>query len=151
MRKIEGNLSTIFNVELNDITEIGEVDNSPKNEIIIESPKDKDVDFSAARENIISTINKSASVLDHAISVAKQSDHPRAFEVVSDLMRTIVDMNKNLLEIHKQKKTLDTSDPDQPKTVTNNNTVFLGSTNELSKLIAKMNKGELPDNSSPSD
>jgi len=84
-------------------------------------------------------IGKGNEAADHIIAVAKQSDHPRAFEVVSGLLKNLADMNKDLLEVQKRKQDL------QPK-VTNNTqnlnidkAVFVGSTAELLKQL-KENK-----------
>ena len=70
-----------------------------------------DADF--ARQNLRDLIGKGNEAADHIIAVAKQSDHPRAFEVVSGLLKNLADMNKDLLEVQKRKQDL------QPK-VTNN-------------------------------
>jgi hypothetical protein len=96
-----------------------------------------DADF--ARQNLRDLIGKGNEAADHIIAVAKQSDHPRAFEVVSGLLKNLADMNKDLLEVQKRKQDL------QPK-VTNNTqnlnidkAVFVGSTAELLKQL-KENK-----------
>jgi hypothetical protein len=98
---------------------------------------DDDADF--ARQNLRDLIGKGNEAADHIIAVAKQSDHPRAFEVVSGLLKNLADMNKDLLEVQKRKQDL------QPK-VTNNTqnlnidkAVFVGSTAELLKQL-KENK-----------
>jgi hypothetical protein len=79
--------------------------------------------------------------LSHAIEVAKQSEHPRAFEVVGNLMKQIADINTQLMDLHQQKQKLDAPAKGESK-VTNNNAIFVGSTSELNKLINKMSKGE---------
>ena len=66
------------------------------------------------------------------LDVAKASEHPRAYEVVSTIMKTLVDANKDLVSMSEKKA------KDQPKEenaqVTNNN-LFVGSTADLQKLI----------------
>ena len=72
--------------------------------------------------------------MDTLIELAKASEHPRAFEVVSQLTKTLVDANKDLLDIQKKVKDLKkTEKEDQPKNVTN--ALFIGSTAELQKLV----------------
>ena len=68
------------------------------------------------------------------IDLAKASEHPRAFEVVSQLTKTLVDANKDLLDIQKKVKDLKKEDEkEQPQQVTN--ALFVGSTAELQKMI----------------
>ena len=51
-------------------------------------------DFEYARENIKSLINNGSDAIDEIIKIAKAGDNPRAFEVVSLLLKTVADMNK---------------------------------------------------------
>ena len=66
------------------------------------------------------------------MDVARASEHPRAYEVVATLMKTIVDANKDLLDVSKKKRDMMQSDDDTPKTVNNN--LFV-STAELQKML----------------
>ena len=93
-----------------------------------------DSDYKYARENLYGVIEKGTDALDTLIELAKASEHPRAFEVVSQLTKTLVDANKDLLDIQKKVKDLKKSEKeDQPKNVTN--ALFIGSTAELQKLV----------------
>jgi len=93
-----------------------------------------DSDYKYARENLYGVIEKGTEALDTLIELAKASEHPRAFEVVSQLTKTLVDANKDLLDIQKKVKDLKkTEKEDQPKNVTN--ALFIGSTAELQKLV----------------
>jgi len=68
------------------------------------------------------------------LEIAKSSEHPRAFEVVNQLMKTMSDAQKDLLEVKKRQKELETPDKQEgPTTV--NNSLFVGSTEELLKMI----------------
>jgi len=90
-------------------------------------------DFEYARGNMIAVIEKGQEALGDILQIAQQSQQPRAFEVVSDLVKTLAQTNKDLLELMKQKK--DIENKDGPKTVNNN--LFVGSTAELLKLMKK--------------
>jgi len=82
------------------------------------------------------------SALQSALDVAQSSEHPRAFEVVGNLMKQLADVNQQLLDLHRQKQKLDEpTTKDDPKKVTNN-AIFVGSTAELNKLIKNMTKGD---------
>jgi len=91
-------------------------------------------DYNFARDNMYDVIEKGTEALDYLLELAKQSEHPRAFEVVSTLTKTIVDANKDLLEVQKKLKDLTAEEKtDQPQNVTN--ALFVGSTADLQKLI----------------
>jgi hypothetical protein len=90
-------------------------------------------DFEYARGNLIAAIEALTSIVD----VAGMSQHPRAYEVVATLLKTVADANKDLLELQKRKKDL-TGISSTPTTVNNN--LFVGSTAELQRLIKKQNE-----------
>jgi len=97
---------------------------------IIESNKTQiDDDSEFARQNIRTLIEKGNDAIDNLLMVAKQSDHPRAYEVAANMLKSLTDMNKDLMEIQKRKKEL------QPKETNNSinveKAVFIGSTKEL--------------------
>ena len=95
---------------------------------------DLDSDFATARNNLHQIINQGSDALEEALIVAKTSEHPRAFEVVGQLIKTLVDANKDLLDIQKKLKDLKKVDEkDVPQTI--NNSIFVGSTSELQQLI----------------
>jgi hypothetical protein len=110
------------------------------NEVITGSSTNKiESDYDSSRDNLRDILEKGKIALDHAIDVAKQSEHPRAFEVVGNLMKQLADINQQLMDIHQQKKKLDEpSKGEQSKQVTNNNAIFVGSTSDLNKMIKKM-------------
>ena len=95
-------------------------------------------DFEYARGNLIAVIEKGQEALSGIVDVAGMSQHPRAYEVVATLVKTVADANKDLLELQKRKKELTGIDPQGPTTVNNN--LFVGSTAELQKLIKKQNE-----------
>lgn len=97
-------------------------------------------DYNYARDNLYNIIEKGNSALEDIMDIAKQSESARAFEVVTNLIKTMVDANKDLLELAKKKKELDkTEEPDQTN-VTNNN-LFVGSSAELLKMIKDNSHG----------
>jgi hypothetical protein len=123
MKNINQKLSEALNIEPIEI--LPAVEASPSN------PIDDDAEF--ARQNLRDLIEKGNDAANHIIAVAKQSDHPRAFEVVAGMLKNLSDMNKDLLEIQKRKQDL------QPKITQNNinvdKAVFVGSTADLIKQL----------------
>jgi len=142
--KQDDNLSKVFGIEP---LKQGEVI-SGGNEIVPTSNKlgeNADYDYDSARNNLHKLLNQGQDALYHALEIAKQSEHPRAFEVVGNLMKQLADTNEQLLALSERKQKLDlprqNADGPPTKQVTNN-AIFVGSTTELSNLIKNMNKGE---------
>jgi hypothetical protein len=99
-------------------------------------------DFESARINLHRVIDGGMEAINRLGELADQSQSARVYEVYSTLMKTIVDANKDLLEI--QKKIRDISAADAPmneKAQTINNNLFVGSTAELQNVIERM-RGE---------
>jgi len=94
---------------------------------------EKNDDYEYARRNLYDVIEKGNNALEDIMDVAKQSESPRAYEVVTNLIKTMVDANKDLLQLAKTRKELEAKDPEAAK-VTNNN-LFVGSSAELLKMI----------------
>ena len=90
-------------------------------------------DYDFARKNLKDIIYRGTQALDNIIDVADQSESPRAYEVVSNLIGQLTDANKKLLELASQKKKLQDIRADEPKTVNNN--LFVGSSADLLKMI----------------
>ena len=95
---------------------------------------DLERDYKYARENMYGIIEKGSSALDELVAVAQASEHPRAYEVVAQLVKTLTDANRNLLAIQKDVKDLNAEVQQRgPTSVTN--ALFVGNTAELQKLI----------------
>jgi dTDP-D-glucose 4,6-dehydratase len=138
-KTVEEKLDVVFNLSDSEYSEseIVPIDNVENNiEIVNPSNTDTDDDFEYARENIRDTIDKASSALDGILHLAKEAEHPRAYEVASGLVKTLVDANKDLLELRKKKKDIEKEEPKNETNVTNNS-LFIGSTAELQKLISK--------------
>jgi hypothetical protein len=98
-------------------------------------------DFEYARENMMEVINKGQETLFDLMDVAKQSQHPRAYEVLATMMNTMVGASKALLDLQAKKKKIMEDDPSaSPQQVTNN--LFVGSTAELQKYLKQHKDGE---------
>jgi endoglucanase Acf2 len=116
------------------ITKTGEVINDTTNKV--------EADYDTTRNNLRILLQQGQEALQKSLDVAMQSEHPRAFEVVGNLMKQLADINQQLLDIHQQKQKLDGPKETARREVTNNNVIFTGSTAELNKLIKNMAKGE---------
>lgn len=109
---------------------------------IVETPVKDSVEDDAdyARKNLRNLIEKGNSAVDNIIEIAKQSEHPRAFEVAAGMLKNLADMNKDLMEIQKRKRDLSPVDTSAgAKNINVDKAVFVGSTAELVKML-KSNK-----------
>jgi hypothetical protein len=137
--KIDDNLSEIFNMApIEKVT--GELIVAETGEIIQSQEQKVESDYDKTRQNLLALLAKGEDALTTALAVAKQSEHPRAFEVVGNLMKQVADINSQLMELHQQKQKID--EPKGGAKSVTNNAIFVGSTSELNKLIDKMNKGD---------
>ena len=120
---------------ISDSLGIEPLDNSAKITQIIPAIKaQNNNDYEYARQNLYDIIEKGNNALEHIVDIAKQSESARAFEVVTNLIKTMAETNKDLLQLAKTKKDLEKSDMIPDKQVTNNN-LFVGSSAELLKMI----------------
>lgn len=103
------------------------------------APDNQEEDYKYARDNFYNVIEKGTQALEDMLDVAKASEHPRAYEVVSTLMKTLVDANKDLVSMSEKKKK--DGEPDNGKPVTNNN-LFVGSTSELQQMLKQIRDGD---------
>ena len=115
---------------------------SPKvNEVQVIKPEknnerkaDIENDYKYARENLYNAIERGSDALDELVELAKQSQSPRAFEIVGQMIKTLTDANKDLLEVQKKVKDLQKEEQSKgPNSVTN--ALFVGNTAELQKML----------------
>ena len=95
--------------------------------------QEDETDFQYARENLYNLIERGQDGLEELLEIAKQSQHPRAFEVVGQMIDKLANTNKELLNLHKTKKDIQAEKTSGPTNVTN--ALFVGSTSELQKLL----------------
>jgi riboflavin synthase alpha subunit len=129
---------------LEDEFELAKIDSSGGEIIstdIQESTKnlDLDKDYKEVRDNLKNIVKKGTEAIDGISLVASETQHPRAYEVLATLIKSVADVNKDIMSIHKQMKDIK-GEKEQPKvtpTVTNNSIHFVGSTKELQDLVKK--------------
>tara|TARA_B100001750_G_scaffold52833_1_gene40101 strand:- start:1894 stop:2304 length:411 start_codon:yes stop_codon:yes gene_type:complete len=94
-------------------------------------------DYDFSRDQYHKLIDKGNDALEELLAVAKESESARAYEVTAQLVRTLSDTTKELLELQKTKKEIEKEVKD-PQTV--NNSLFIGSTKELQDLLLEKKK-----------
>jgi len=90
-------------------------------------------DYETSRDTYLELIESGKQGLDLMIEVARESEHPRAFEVLSGMIKNVADVTDKLMDLNKKHKDIK-QDPKTDKEVTNNN-VFIGSTTDLQRLL----------------
>ena len=102
-------------------------------ELVIPQDKDVEIDFDTGRENLYKMLKKGNDAIDGILALAKEGEHPRAYEVAGQLIKTVADMSKDLMTMQEKLKKLKEIANTGPKSVTN--ALFVGSTTELQKLL----------------
>ena len=128
MKNMES-LNTLFNIAPVDSSELVLPVSNRENE--------KDDDYQLARQTLRKIIIKGEDTLDEMINLAKNSEHPRTYEVAGQLIKTMSDVAKDLLHLQKQVKDIETPYKNQGQIGNQTNNVFVGSTDELLKLLKK--------------
>lgn len=121
---------------LNDVID-GEIIESTNKAVNTEATK-LDLDYNYARDNFYTVIEKGTRALEDLLDVASQSQHPRAYEVIATTIKTLIDANKDLVELTIKKQQADSNDPLSSPSKVVNNTLFVGTTSDLQKLLRDM-------------
>jgi hypothetical protein len=109
----------------------------PSNDVII---KDTEDDYEFARAHIKKLILASDDAIDRLHELATDAEHPRAFEVLTAMIKNTADMNASLLDLVKNRKKIVQEpvggvSPSSPSNVTTNNSIFVGTTADLQKFL----------------
>jgi len=105
-----------------------------KPERLIDIDHDVKKDYDYTRGQLYDVIEKGQEALSGILDVANNTDHPRAYEVAGQLVKSVSDAAEKLIELQKKMQDLEEG-PKSKQKITNNNALFVGSTAELSKLI----------------
>lgn len=140
MSIIDDKLSKVFNSENMKVEEYTNLEFLSPREAVNEKENTIATDFNTSRANLHNLLVKGEEALKHSLEIAKQSEHPRAFEVVGNMIKQLADVNQQLLDLHKQQSDIGRLNKTDTKTVNNN--VFIGSTNELNKIIKNYKETE---------
>jgi len=135
--KTEESLNKIFDIETSD-KPIATLET--KELAIVSEEETRDEDFSKARDTLSNLIDTNDDVLRDLIHIAKNSEHPRSFEVAGQLIKIQADMAKDLIDIHSKRKQVDGEEAKASKIQTQNNIVFQGSTDELMRAMLQKEK-----------
>jgi hypothetical protein len=106
----------------------------------VEQAHDTEEDFEYSRDKLKGLIGRAEEAIDAAMSLAMEAEHPRAFEVVSQMIKNTSDITTELLKLQKTRKELHKeAEPHEGHGAggVTNNAIFVGSTKELQKFLKK--------------
>lgn len=126
---VNKNLAKLFSVPYND--NLPQKSSNPGGTFDVENFQK---DYAYVQSNLKDLIGSGNEALESALKVAMESDSPRAFEVVAILLKTMADLNNNVLDVHKKAKDTTGNKVEVKQT---NNSVFVGSTKDLQNLLNK--------------
>ena len=123
---------------LNEVLGVSEP--TPK-EVVVSKPipkpsddlDDVDADYKYQRDNFYNLIEKGQDAIQGILNVAKESDHPRGYEVAGNLIKQVAEVTEKLGDLQEKMKKLKEVPNSAPKNVTN--ALFVGSTAELQKML----------------
>ena len=129
--------------ELNDAFNVsGEIVSTESTEVGITKPEkhersDIERDYDYTRGNLYSIIEKGQEAIDGILELAQESEMPRAYEVAGQLIKSVSDATDKLMDLQKKLKDVEEEKQKGPSTV--NNSLFVGSTAELAKMLKSVN------------
>ena len=127
------NIDDKLNEVLDIASEVMPAEVKENKQVVVPENKDPDIDFETGRKNLYRLLDKGNEAVDGILELAKEGEHPRAYEVAGQLIKTVSEVSQNLLDLQdKLKKVKDIPDRG-PKNVTN--ALFVGSTTELHKML----------------
>ena len=105
-----------------------------------ESGDDIEKDYEYQRENFYNLVEKGSSAIDGILELAKESEHPRTYEVAGNLIKQVAEVTEKLGDLQEKMRKLKEVPSNAPKNVTN--ALFVGSTTELQTMIKDKLKDE---------
>ena len=133
MEKIDAKISNALGITTGNITEqILE----PKKPIIPRPPdnfEDAEADYKYSRENFYNLVERGQDAITGILDLAKESEHPRTYEVAGQLIKTVSEVTERLADLQEKMKRLKEVPDNAPRSVTN--ALFVGSTKELQALL----------------
>tara|TARA_B100001027_G_scaffold201399_1_gene161409 strand:+ start:578 stop:1015 length:438 start_codon:yes stop_codon:yes gene_type:complete len=97
-----------------------------------ERKDEQQVDYKYTRNTLYGLVERGQDAIEGILDLAKESEHPRTYEVAGQLIKTVSETSEKLLQIQKM---MDDLEDDRPKNQTTNQNLFVGSTAELQKLL----------------
>ena len=105
-----------------------------------ENNEDLENDYKYQRENFYNLVEKGTDAIEGILEIARESEHPRTYEVAGNLIKQVAEVTEKLGELQEKMKRLKEVPSNAPKNVTN--ALYVGSTAELQKLLKGKKNGQ---------
>tara|TARA_B100000989_G_scaffold45740_1_gene29312 strand:+ start:1856 stop:2254 length:399 start_codon:yes stop_codon:yes gene_type:complete len=115
------------------ITDVVETSTSTVTLPNVKVPEEVDNDYKYQRENFYRLVERGQDAIDGILELAKESEHPRSYEVAGNLIKQVADVTEKLGDLQVKMQKLKEVPNNAPKNVTN--ALFVGSTSELQKML----------------
>ena len=115
----------------------------PVQKKVIPRPQENDDienDYKYQRENFYHLVERGTDAIDGILEIARESEHPRTYEVAGNLIKQVAEVTEKLGELQEKMKRLKEVPSNAPKNVTN--ALYVGSTAELQKLLKGKKNGQ---------
>ena len=132
MSEIDSKLDAILDIE-SDIKEKTAVVKLP------DRTENVETDYRYARENLYNLVERVQDAIDGILELSKETEHPRAYEVAGQLIKTVGETAEKLIDLQSKLKKLE---GEEQKVGTQHNHLYVGSTSELQKFLKKKNVKE---------
>ena len=126
--KVDQQLNDIMNIESDIKKETAEVVKK-----VPARTDNIDTDYRYARENLYNLVERGQDAIDGILELSKETEHPRAYEVAGQLIKTVGETAEKLIDLQSKLKKLEGEDA--PKT--QHNHLYVGSTSDLQKFLKK--------------
>jgi len=134
MSKFEKSMEQIFDISPTEIVEEKHTMPALSKKENTELDEDLQQDYNIVRNNYEEIIEKGKGAIDDILEIARESEHPRAFEVAATMIKNVTEANEKLILLQKQMRDMNKGQKETSKT-TIDKAIFVGSTAELSKLL----------------
>ena len=143
MSKLEDNVNEILGIEKKENSiQVSEFEQpAPVPRKIDENKTDIDNDYTHSRDNYYNLIDKGNQAIDGILDIAKEGQHPRAYEVAGQLIGQVAQTVDKLQDL--QKKLKDLKEVPNKTNTQIKNALFVGSTNELQKMLNRKKEDEI--------
>ena len=142
MSKLEDNVNDILGIEKkNEVTVSDFEQPAPVPRKIDETKSDVDNDYAHSRDNYYNLIDKGNEAIEGILDIAKEGQHPRAYEVAGQLIGQVAQTVDKLQDL--QKKLKDLKEVPNKTNTQIKNALFVGSTNELQKMLNRKKEDEI--------
>jgi hypothetical protein len=120
---------------ITDVVETTVRDVTPQKPVVVPETSEQDVDndYKYQRENFYQLVERGQDAIDGILDLAREGEHPRAYEVAGNLIKQVADVTEKLGDLQGKMKKLKEVPNSAPKNVTN--ALFVGSTAELQKML----------------